>query len=65
VFSGKVLSETDDGGSTITGSAIRNEAVNIKNVTNKNAKSTIGVISMLGACFAGFIFGMTYFLVTD
>ena len=48
-LSGKSTIPIDDGGSTTTGSAILKEAVNIKNVTSRKAKSTIGVMSSAGA----------------
>jgi hypothetical protein len=53
-----ILSLILDGVSTVTGSAVRNEAVNIKKVTSKNAKSTIGVMSMEGVPLGILIFGI-------
>ena len=47
-ISGNLISETDEGVSTITGSSALNLVVSIKNVTSKNARSTIGVISSFG-----------------
>jgi len=43
---------------TVTGSLGRNEAANIKKVTNRKAKSTIGVISMEGELLGILIFGI-------
>jgi hypothetical protein len=57
-FSGMILSLILEGVSTVTGSAVRNEAVNIKKVTSKNAKSTIGVMSMEGVPLGILIFGI-------
>jgi len=45
----KITSPIEEGGSTTTGSAMRKEAVNIKNVTSRKAKSTMGVMSNAGA----------------
>jgi hypothetical protein len=39
----------DEGGSASIGSMLRNLAVSIKNVTNRNARSTMGVMSSEGA----------------
>jgi hypothetical protein len=55
---GIILSLILDGVSTVTGSAVLKEAVNIKKVTSKNAKSTIGVISMVGEPLGILIFGI-------
>jgi hypothetical protein len=53
----------EEGGSTTTGSDIRNDAVNIKNVTSKKARSTIGVMSNTGVPpFDGF-FDMVVFFI--
>jgi hypothetical protein len=48
-LSGKVTWPMDEGGSTVTGSAMRKDAVNMKKVTNRKAKSTMGVMSNDGA----------------
>ena len=45
---GICISVVEEGGSTNTGSGARKLEVNIKNVTRRNAKSTIGVISNEG-----------------
>jgi hypothetical protein len=58
MFSGMILSLILDGVSTVTGSAFLKEAVNIKKVTSKNAKSTIGVMSMEGVPLGILIFGI-------
>src|SRR5690606_35607713 len=58
MFSGMILSLILDGTSTSTGSFDRKLAASIKNVTSKNAKTTIGVISMDGECFGTFILGI-------
>jgi hypothetical protein len=57
-FSGMNLSLILDGVFTVTGSLARKEAANIKNVTSKNAKSTIGVMSMDGELLGILIFGI-------
>jgi predicted SpoU family rRNA methylase len=57
-FSGNNNSDVEEGVSTITGSFGRNFAVRIKKVTNKKPKSTIGVISKLGALFGILTFGI-------
>jgi hypothetical protein len=62
VFSGSNLSDTEEGGSTTTGSAILKDAVNMKKVTRRKAKSTIGVMSIEGELFAILIFGIFFFL---
>jgi len=48
LFSGILISEIDEGVSTATGSSGIAVAVSIKNVTSRNARSTIGVISIVG-----------------
>ena len=57
-FSGINLSLILEGVFTVTGSLARNEAANIKNVTSKNAKSTIGVMSMDGELLGIFNLGI-------
>jgi hypothetical protein len=44
--SGSFISETDVGISTAMGSSGANFVVSIKNVTSKNARSTMGVMSI-------------------
>jgi len=58
LFSGKILSLVLEGVFTVTGSLGRNEAANIKKVTNRKAKSTIGVISMEGELLGILILGI-------
>jgi hypothetical protein len=48
-LSGSITCPIEEGGSTTTGSAMRKLAVNIKKVTNRKARSTMGVMSRLGA----------------
>jgi hypothetical protein len=59
LFSGITLSEILEAVSTVTGSLGRKDAANIKKVTNKNAKSTIGVMSIDGELLGIFIFGIS------
>jgi hypothetical protein len=54
-----ILSDILEGTSTSTGSLDRKEAANIKNVTSKKAKSTIGVMSMDGELLGILIFGIS------
>jgi hypothetical protein len=56
-------SVVDDGGSNITGSGALKLEVNMKNVTNRNAKSTIGVISNAGVERGILIFGIFFYLI--
>jgi hypothetical protein len=64
-LSGKSTFPIEDGGSTVTGSAILKEAVNMKKVTRRNAKSTIGVMSNDGAPpFDGF-FDISFFYLDE
>jgi hypothetical protein len=63
IFSGSKSSEVEDGVSTKTGSFGRNLAVRIKKVTNKKPKSTMGVMSRLGALFGIFGFGINCNLI--
>jgi hypothetical protein len=62
-----INSEIEDGVSADPTSSGRNCVVNIKNVTNKKPRSTIGVISMDGLLFGILIFGIfllgIYYLV--
>jgi hypothetical protein len=58
-FSGMILSLIDEGVSTSTGSLERKDAASIKKVTSKNAKSTIGVMSMDGELLGILIFGIS------
>src|ERR1051325_4137924 len=55
---GTAFCDTDEGWSTTTGSSGRNWLVKIKNVTNRNARSTIGVISSEGLLLGIFILGI-------
>ena len=55
-------SVVDVGGSTSNGSGALKLEVNMKNVTNRNAKSTIGVISNEGVDRGIFTFGITFYL---
>jgi hypothetical protein len=55
------ISVVDDGGSRITGSGARKLEVKMKNVTKRNAKSTIGVISNDGADLGIFTLGILFF----
>jgi len=50
--------ETEKGIVTVTASSGLNLVVSIKNVTSKNAKSTIGVISIEGLLRGSLIFGI-------
>jgi hypothetical protein len=59
LFSGITLSEILEAVSTVTGSLGRKDAANIKKVTNKNAKSTIGVMSIDGEFLGIFILGIS------
>jgi hypothetical protein len=56
------VSAIEEGVSTITGSSALNCVVSIKNVTNKKAKSTIGVMSRDGLLRGIFIFGIVSLL---
>jgi hypothetical protein len=59
-LSGNILSEVEEGVSTTTGSETLTEAVSIKKVTKRKAKSTMGVISSEGFAFGIFILGMFF-----
>jgi hypothetical protein len=50
-----------EGVSTTTGSSERKLAESIKKVTNKNAKSTIGVMSMVGDPLGPFTSAISFF----
>jgi uncharacterized membrane protein len=52
------LSEIELGVSTLTGSCGLNVVVNIKNVSNKANRSTIGVMSIRGDLTGNFIFAI-------
>jgi hypothetical protein len=57
-FSGSKSSEVAAGTSTITGSFGLNFAVRMKKVTNKKPRSTMGVMSKLGALLGILILGI-------
>src|SRR5579872_4590828 len=58
VFSGRIFSEWEEGGLMGTASFTRNFAVSMKNVTSRNARSTMGVMSREGALRGSFILAM-------
>jgi hypothetical protein len=61
-----MVSDTEEGGSTITGSSALNCVVSMKKVTSRNARSTMGVMSRAGLLRGIFIFGMSaYFEVSQ
>jgi hypothetical protein len=58
LISGILISEADEGVSTITASSGLAVAVNIKKVTSKKNKSTIGVMSNVGFVLFTFTLGI-------
>jgi hypothetical protein len=61
-FSGQTFSLIEFGVSTTTAYCGRKDVVNMKKVSKRANKSTIGVMSMCGVLTGAFIFGMvTYF----
>jgi hypothetical protein len=61
-FSGETFSLTEFGVSTATASEGRKDVVNMKKVSNRANKSTIGVMSMCGVLTGALIFGMVSYL---
>jgi hypothetical protein len=59
-LSGACFSETEEGVSMGAASCGRKDVVNMKNVSSKENKSTIGVMSMCGLRAGGLIFGITF-----
>jgi len=57
-LSGNLVVETENGIVTVTASSGLNLVVSIKNVTSKNAKSTMGVMSIEGLLRGSLIFGI-------
>jgi hypothetical protein len=58
-LSGSAVVENDCGILIITASSGLNEEARMKNVTNRNARSTMGVMSIDGLLLGSFIFGIT------
>jgi hypothetical protein len=56
------FSEIEEGVSTSAGSWGRKEVVNIKKVSSRENKSTIGVMSMCGDLAGALIFGMEIYI---
>jgi hypothetical protein len=61
--SGVGFSDTEEGVSTGAGSATLTVAVNIKNVSSSEKRSTIGVMSTLGDFVGNLIFGIVDFII--
>jgi hypothetical protein len=64
MFSGITLSLMLEGVSTVTGSLGLKDAANMKNVTKRKAKSTMGVMSIAGELFGIFNLGITFFVIS-
>jgi hypothetical protein len=60
-LSGMVFSETDEGVVIGVASWGRNVVVNMKKVSSKENKSTIGVMSMCGDLAGDLIFGIGFY----